>query len=171
MRNLIKNITTITLSFTMFYITGCGEKGIPSDIKRKLDKYAEYWNTGKFDGIENVMCEDYELIESPNYEPQKGITLFKKNIIRIKTMYPDFRLMIDEVVYEKDKIALIWSIVATNTGPGWIKPTGKIIKGKGISFIHLKNGKIKDEWLANNNILWMTQLGFTFVPPNNESKK
>jgi hypothetical protein len=61
--------------------------------------------------------------------------------------------------------------VATNTGPGWVQANHKIIRGKGISFIHLKNGKIKDEWLANNNLLWMTQLGFTFVPPKTESKK
>jgi predicted ester cyclase len=73
--------------------------------------------------------------------------------------------VIDETVYEKDKIALIWSISATNTGQGKMPPTGKVIKGQGISVIHLKDGKIKDEWLASNDLLWLKQLGFTIVPP------
>jgi predicted ester cyclase len=171
MKNLIKITLSIALSVAMIFLSSCGKKGIPTDLKIKLDKYIEYWNTGQFKGIDNVLCADYEMKESPNYEPQKGIDLFEKNITRIKTMYPDFHLTVDEMVYENDKIALIWSILATNTGPGWVQPTGKILKGKGISLIHLKNGKIKDEWLANNNILWMTQLGFTFIPPKTESKK
>lgn len=49
--------------------------------------------------------------------------------------------------------------------------TGKMIRGQGISVIHFKEGRIKDEWLSNNNLLWMTQLGFTFVPPASEAGK
>jgi predicted ester cyclase len=136
------------------------------DAESKLDKYVEYWNTGHFDGIENVLCEDYEMLVSPNYEPLKGIESFKQYILRMRTAYPDFHLMIDERVCEKDKFASIWSIEATNTGQGSIPATGKTIKGQGISVIHLKEGKIKDEWIASNNLLWMTQLGYTFIPPN-----
>ncbi len=39
--------------------------------------------------------------------------------------------------------------------------TGKVY----VIFVVNKDGKIKDEWLANNNLLWMKQLGFTFSPP------
>jgi predicted ester cyclase len=171
MKNSIKVLATITLSTAMVFLFGCGEKGIPTDVKGTIDKYVGYWNTGQFDGIENVLCEDFKLLESPGFEPQKGIELFKQAISAMRTAYPDFHLVIDETVYEKDKIAAIWTIFATNTGPGKMPPTGKIIKGQGISVIHLKDGKIKDEWLANNNLLWMTQLGFTFVPPKTDSKK
>jgi predicted ester cyclase len=169
MKNSIKVLATITLSVAMVFLTSCVQQGIPTDVKDKLDKYIEYWNTGQFDGIENVLCEDYELLGSPNYEPQKGIESFKKAIKDMLIAYPDFHLMIDETVYEKGKIALIWSISATNTGQGRIPPTGKMIKGQGISVIHLKDGKIKDEWLANNNLLWLKQLGYTIVPPKSES--
>jgi len=115
------------------------------DAESKLDKYVEYWNTGHFDRIENVLCEDYEMLVSPNYEPLKGIESFKQYILGMRTSYPDFYLMIDEMVCEKDKFASIWSIKATNTGQGIIPATGKTIKVQGISVIHLKEGKIKDE--------------------------
>jgi predicted ester cyclase len=171
MKNLVKVLATIALSAAMVILSSCAEKGIPTDVKDKIDKYVRYWNTGQFDGIENILCEDYELLESPNYEPQKGIESFKQAILNMRTAYPDFHLVLDESVYEKDKIAAIWSISAINTGQGKMPPTGKTLKGQGISVIHLKDGKIKDEWLANNELLWMTQLGYTFVPPKTESGK
>jgi len=171
MKKSIRVITAFALFAGMAIISGCREKGIPADIKETLDKYLGYWNTGQFDGIENVLCEDFELLESPGFEPQKGIESFKQSITDMRTAYPDFLLKIDETVYEKNKIALIWTISATNTGGGKRPPTGKTIRGQGISVIHLKDGKIKDEWLSNNNLLWMTQLGFTFVPPKTESEK
>ena len=171
MQNSIKVLIAIMFLIAMVFILGCGEKGIPTDIKEKIDKYVNYWNTGQFDGIENVLCEDFELLESPGFEPKKGIELFKQDISAMRITYPDFHIAIDETVYEKDKIALIWTVFATNTGPGKMPPTGKIIKGHGISMIHLKEGKIKDEWLASNDLLWMTQLGFTFVPPKINDEK
>lgn len=116
MKNLIRVITAFALFTVMAFISGCREKGIPVDIKETLDKYLGYWNTGQFDGMGNVLCEDFELLESPGFEPQKGIESFKQSITDMRTAYPDFHLKIDETVYEKDKIALIWTISATNTG-------------------------------------------------------
>ena len=169
MKNSIKVLAIIALSVAMFFITSCVEKGTPTNVKDQIDKYVGYWNTGQFDGIENVLCEDYQLIESPNYEPQKGIESFKQDILKMRIVYPDFHLVIDEMFYEDGKIAAIWSISATNTGQGKMLPTGKVIKGQGISVIHLRDGKIKDEWLANNDLLWLKQMGFTIVPPETES--
>jgi len=171
MKNSIKVLAITALSAAMVFLSCGGGRGIPTEVKDRFDKYLGYWNTGQFDGIENVLCEDFELLESPGFEPQKGIESFKQSITDMRTAYLDFLLKINETVYEKDKIALIWTISATNAGRGKRPPTGKTIRGQGISVIHLKDGKIKDEWLSNNNLLWMTQLGFTFVPPKTESEK
>ena len=171
MKDSINVFTAVLLTATATLLSGCVEKGIPANIQDTLDKYVGYWNTGQFDGIENILAEDFELLESPGFEPEKGIELFKKTISYMLTAYPDFRLVINETVYEKDKIAAIWTATGTNTGLGEMPPTGKAIKGQGISVIHLKDGKIRDEWLANNNLLWMMQLGFTVVPPITEAVK
>ncbi len=166
MKNFIRVITAFILFAGMAFLSGCREKGIPAGTKDTIDKYVGYWNSGKFDGIENILCNDFELLESPLFEPQKGIESFKQSITEMRTSYPDFHLVIDEMVYEKNKIALIWTISATNTGYGKRPPTGKTIRGQGISVIHIKDG-----WLASNNLLWMTQLGFTFVPPGDVNIK
>jgi steroid delta-isomerase-like uncharacterized protein len=165
MKNLLKMLATIVLVVAFIAPATCQETGIPKDVKALMDKYIEYWNTGQFEGIENVLCEDYELLESPGYEPKKGIESFKQGIIDMRNAYPDCHLVIDETIYAKDKIALIWTWSGTNAGQGNIAFSGKALKGQGLSVIHLKDGKIKDEWLANNNLLWMKQLGFTLSPP------
>ena len=79
--------------------------------------------------------------------------------------FPDFKLVINETVYEEGKIAYIWTVTGTNKVPGEIEPSGRTINGKGISVIHFKNGKIKDEWRGNNNLLWLMQMGYSIGQP------
>jgi len=165
MKNPVRIITVIIILTASILIASCSRKGIPADLQNKFDQYIRYWNTGQFDRIEEVMDEDFELIESPDYIPQKGINSFKKLISNTRTTYPDFTLEVIETVYENDRIALIWTVTGTHKGPGEITPTGRTINGKGISVIHFRDGRIKDEWLGNNNLLWLIQLGFTIIPP------
>ncbi len=171
MKRTIFILTTAMVIAGLFYVGGCVEKGIPPNIQKSFDKYVDYWNTGNFEGIEEVIDSSFEMIESPSFEPKKGIENLKQIILDTRTAYPDFKLEILDVVYNNDKLGIIWTCKGTNTGPGNLLPTGKVINGKGVSFLHFKNGKIKDEWLANNNLLWMKQLGWTFVPPVSDTVK
>jgi steroid delta-isomerase-like uncharacterized protein len=171
MKNSVKNSAAILMISAIVLLSGCRGKGIPTRAQQTLDQYIAYWNTGKFDDIEKVMAEDFELIESPGFEPRQGIDYFKKMISNTRITYPDFRLEINETVYEKDKVALIWTVTGTNKGPGEIPPTGRTIKGKSISVIHFRDGKIKDEWLGNNNLMWLMQLGYKVVPPVPEASR
>jgi steroid delta-isomerase-like uncharacterized protein len=165
MKKLIKSNLALITATLMILLSACGKNGLPADVQKTMDKYLGYWNTGRFDGIEDVLTDDFEILESPDYEPQKGINAFKMLILNTRRTYPDFKVEANETVYQKGKIALIWTVTGTNSGPGEVAPTGRTINGKGISVFHLKDGKIKDEWLSNNNLLFMMQLGFTLVPP------
>lgn len=171
MKNSVKTPAAILIISAIVLLSGCRGNGIPSGAQKTLDHYIAYWNTGHFDEIEKVMAEDFALIESPGFEPRKGTDYFKKLISNTRITYPDFKLEINETVYEKDKVALIWTVTGTNKGPGEIPPTGRIIQGKGISIIHFKDGKIKDEWLGNNNLMWLMQLGYSVVPPAPEASR
>ena len=133
-----------------------------------LEKYVGYWNTGEFQGIEEVLHPDFELRMTPKYEPEKGIDTFKETVLKWRAAYPDFSLVVNEHVFDVDKIAGLWTINATNTGSGWHPPTGKHVEIIGMSILHIEDGKIKDEWIASNNGYWLKQLGFKLVPPSQE---
>ncbi len=149
-------------------ILGCTMQNNHNAHKQLISKYVEYWNTGDFDGIEEILHPEFELISTPTYEAEKGIEIFKENIIKWRTAYPDFHIKIDEEIYSKAKGAGRWTITATNTGEGNMPPTGKRVEVMGMSVFHFQDNKIKDEWIASNNLYWLQQLGFTLTPPSRD---
>ncbi|MFH1119418.1 MAG: ester cyclase [Bacteroidota bacterium] len=158
MKNLRNKL--MLMAIAMVFIVGCNPR-YPNKVQQaNLDKYLSFWNTGNFDGIDEVLTTDYEYIASPNYEPKKGIEAFKKEVSETRSSYPDFKVVIIEKLANKDGIAIIWSITGTRSDNASIK-----LNGKGISIIHFADNKIKDEWLANNNLLWLRQIGYSITPP------
>ncbi len=130
-----------------------------------LDRYVAYWNTGMFEGIEDVLHSDFELRMTPRFEPEQGIEAFQNSVTLWRRAYPDFHIVIDEVFYSQHAAAARWTITATNSGDGWHPATGKAISVPGMSIVHFADGKIKDEWIASNNEFWLQQLGFTMQSP------
>jgi hypothetical protein len=160
------NCLVILVAAAIIFITGCSTN-YPTKVQQdNLDKYLSYWNTGNFEGIEDVLDADYEYIASPNYEPLKGIEAFKKELSATRTRFPDFNVVVEEKFADKDRLSVLWSITATRADNDTIK-----LNGKGISIIHFKDNKIKDEWLANNNLLWLRQMGYSITPPAQKPEK
>jgi len=166
MKHFERKSALILVLIVLFALSGCRSEKMPAEVQKTFDQFIGYWNTGQFDGIEDVLAEDFEMIESPEFEPRRGIDYFKKLVSNTRTTFPDFKLEVNETIYQKDKIAMIWTVTGTHSGPGEIAPTGRTINGKGISVIHLRDGKVVDEWLGNNNLQWLIQMGYTIVPPS-----
>ena len=153
------NNKLMLIAMAVIIISGCNPR-YPTKVQQEnLDKYLAFWNTGDFEDIENVLDADFEYIASPNYEPKKGIEAFKKEVSETRTRFPDFKVVVEEKFADKDRVAVLWSITATRADNDTIK-----LNGKGISIIHFKDAKLKDEWLANNNLLWLRQMGYTITP-------
>lgn len=161
----------IPIIISALFLISCTKPNKTEELSPILEKYLDYWNTGKFEGIDKILLSDFELRMTPDFKPEKGIETFKETVIKWRTAYPDFHINVNELVFDSDKIAVLWTITATNTGLGSHPPTGKHIKVMGMSIIHFEKGKLKDEWIASNNMFWMTQLGYNIVPPNTVSKE
>jgi len=150
-------------------ILSCTSPGPSTTFKPIIDKYVNFWNSGDFDEIEAILHPDFELRMTPKFEAEKGIQTFKESISKYRETYPDFNIVLHEIVYDKNSAAARWTITATNTGPGLRPPTGKHVEVMGISIIHFVDGKIKDEWIASNNLDWLLQLGYKLSPPSEEN--
>jgi predicted ester cyclase len=157
-----------TILFTLLVSQfNCTTEKNSAEYQPLIDAYLSFWNTGNFDGIDQVLPPDFELHMTPKFEPEKGIETFKQEVIKWRTAYPDFHITVDESFYDTDKFAVRWTI----TGPGTNPPTGKAIKVPGMSVIHFQNGKIKDEWIASNNLYWLEQLGYKLESPVTENSQ
>ncbi|MEJ2049704.1 MAG: ester cyclase [Calditrichota bacterium] len=159
-----------TILFTLLVSQfNCTTEKSSAEYQPLIDAYLSFWNTGNFDGIDQVLPPDFELRMTPKFEPEKGIETFKQELIKLRTAYPDFHITVDESFFDTDKFAVRWTITGTNTGTGSHPPTGKAINVSGISIIHFQNGKIKDEWIASNNLYWLEQLGYKLESPFTEN--
>lgn len=149
---------------------GCKSSEPSTELKPLVDSYINAWNTGDIDALDDVVHPEFEFRITPSFKATVGIDSLKDIITYYRTAYPDFQLKVDDEMYSRDKAAIIWTITATNTGPGMFPTTGRKINVQGISIYHFTNGKLFDEWIAGNHLLWYQQLGFTLTPPENFKK-
>ena len=162
MKNPCKFSSGLLLIFLVMTV-GCDRKNTSIELMTQVDKLATFWNTGNFDGIENVLCEDFEIRMSPLYEPEKGIDAFKESVLNTRKSYPDFKITIDEAFLSNNAGAGRWTIHATSKN-------GTALQIPGMSILHFVDGKIKDEWISNNDLLWLKQLDYSIKPPEVEGK-
>ena len=162
MKNQIITFTGILL-LCLVLTTGCAPKDTSTELLAQVEILVSYWNTGNFDGIEDVLCEDFEMRATPLFEAKRGVDVFKESVLNTRKAYPDFKLSIDEFFFAENVCGGRWTIHATS-------PEGKKLIIPGMSIIHFKEGKIKDEWISNNDLLWLKQLNYTIVPPESDSE-
>jgi len=138
--------------------SACVNKDPSITLAPQLERLLAYWNTGDFNGIEEVLHEDFEMRISPMYAAEIGIAAFKENVSKTRESYPDFLLTMEEGFYSQNAAAVRWTIKATGK-------SGQKMNVLGISMFHFADGKIKDEWISSNDLLWMQQLGYQLLPP------
>ncbi len=158
-----KIILGLLLSAIIF--VNCTNQSPSVKFEPLIEKYVNIWNTGNFDEVEAILHPEFELRVTPKFKVEKGIQSFKNSILKWRKSYPDFNIKLHEVLYDKESAAARWTISATNNGPGQHPPTGKHVEVMGISIVHFLDDKIKDEWIASNNIDWLMQLGYKLSPP------
>ena len=128
--------------------------------KPLVDSYLSYWNTGDMTGVESVLQPDFEIRYSPTFEPAiQGIEAFKKEMEDNRAV--NFSVKVEEIVYGQDAITVRW--VAEQYYPDSTGALTIPAQGKGISLVHLKDGKFADEWISFDVKDWMEQLGYEMV--------
>jgi len=60
---------------------------------------------------------------------------------------PDMKIRVNQILAERDLVAVYWTAWGTNTRPGMGFPaTGKKISVDGMTIFRFKEGKIREEW-------------------------
>jgi steroid delta-isomerase-like uncharacterized protein len=89
-------------------------------------------------------------------------------LTRIYAAFPDLNFSIDDIVAERDKAVVRYTLKGTHKGPyRGVPATGKQIVSNGIEIYRIDGGKIKEVWMASGANI-ETQLGIT---TNSASKK
>jgi steroid delta-isomerase-like uncharacterized protein len=169
-----KTLLFVCLLFLTCLALSAQMKGDPSMCDKKaqvlLDKVLELWNKGNMALIPELYTVDCVATSSSTPVPFVGHEGIKQWIENSRTMMPDLVMAFPEIIAKPDKIAAVWTMTGTQTGPmatpgGMMPGTGRKINVTGLSIDYVKDGKITKEVVIFNALEMLMQLGFQLMPP------
>ena len=116
----------------------------------RLDKYAE---SHAKDFVAHGENHEYTLEEDMAAAKEERKAL------------PDMKVEVNQILAERDLVAVYWTASGTNTQAGMGFPaTGKKIKIDGMTIFRFKAGKISEEWSVWDMLSVMRQAGLISSP-------
>ena len=124
--------------------------------ERFCEKALNQQNLAEFDQFFGPTLVDHAL--PPNLPPNRdGRKMF---ISVIFAAFPDFRVLIEDMVAEGDKLVTRWSATGTHQGEMMgIPPTGKSVTVTGIAIDRFEEGQSVKHWEVFDQMGLMQQLG------------
>jgi len=129
-------------------------------LKRLVE---EGYNKRQVDVVDELFDSTY--VEHTNGIVANGSEVVRQTIIYLTQESPSFKMVIDGMVAEGDKIAMRWIYSGTN------KKYNKHVIINGIYICRFDKGKIVEGWQVFDNLTRYKQLGYTLLPPLSEMEK
>jgi steroid delta-isomerase-like uncharacterized protein len=124
----------------------------------------EILDTGDWSNADEVLHPDVVMYHPSSPEPIRGLGAVAGFLGVFRAGMPDLHLKVEDVTPDGETVAARWSAHGTHTGEMFgIPPTGNGIDIHGISFFRFVDGKIAEDWVEENTLAVLQQLGV--IPP------
>ena len=138
-----------------------GEKLSDSDSKQMIHTarlFYAFWNTGNPEFARAALAGDFKDNTLPKGRPQ-GITGVLSASKNFRTAIPDLQCSIEDLLINKDKVVARLVFTGHNTGSfNGRSPTGKPISFFAIDILHVKEGRIYEDWHLEDNLSFLQQI-------------
>jgi predicted ester cyclase len=137
---------------------------LKAKVRRVVD---EAWHKGNLDVLSELYAANI-VRHQPPYPDVVGLEALKKFFADVRVSYPDFRIVLEEVIAEGNTTVLrgTWGGTQTGTSPATGAPgTGKKVKVANCTVTHWVNGQGVEEWTLSDWLSFLQQLGYTLTPP------
>jgi steroid delta-isomerase-like uncharacterized protein len=134
---------------------------MPTDNKAIVRRlYEEVWNKRRLDVVEELISPSHALNDPIVSGSQTGPELYKRRVVEFTASFPDLRFTIEDMIAEKGKVVVCWTISGTHKGGFMdIPATGRKVSVEGITIHHITNGKILDSYARWDALGLLRQLG------------
>jgi steroid delta-isomerase-like uncharacterized protein len=139
---------------------------MPSDNKATIRQlYEEVWNKRRLELVDDIIAASHAL-HDPNVTGSAiGPEAYKRQVARFVAAFPDLHLKMEDIVEEKDKVAVAWTVTGTHKGELMgIPATNKKIFVSGITISHFANSKIMDSYISWDTLGLLQQIGALPAP-------
>lgn len=173
-KSVFRPAVVISLALMLGLTMGC-QKTVPGGITEQDAKIIGDWyvkarNEANLALLDNIYSPDV-IVHDPS-QPQDviGLAALKSQYGNTHRAIPDVKFALDELYVKGDKLAWVFTMSGTITGPvgtpfGDIPPSGKTIRVSGVAVDRIAGGKIVEEWVYFNLLDLLQPMGFTLTPP------
>lgn len=121
--------------------------------------YEDVFNKKDVDAIDEICAPDFvDHTAMPGQAP--GRQGLKDGLRMYVKAFPDMRVNIEEIIAERDLVAVRFHGLATHRGELFGTPaTGRAIVFNGIDVIRVHNGKAVEAWHQGDDLVGLLQLG------------
>ena len=132
------------------------------ELEAKIQRAGEEaWHKGNMDPLDEVYAADY-VEHSPPFPDKNGLEAVKQSVAATRPAYSDIQATFTDWIAEGDVIAYRYTMRMKHTGVSPaipIPPTGKEVTLEGCVVVHIKDGKVIEEWEYSDYLGFLQQLG------------
>jgi len=129
-------------------------------VRRYID---DVLTANKQDELDQLLSSDF-TDSTPGAEAEgTGPDVVRAAQDRIHTIFPTVQYRIDDLIAEGDKVVARYTVRARSKEAEGAP--AKSVEVTGITIFRVAEGKIREEWIINDQVELYRQLGFTIQPP------
>ena len=107
--------------------------------------YAEVWGPGGEATVRELMAPD--AVGQMEGADVDGPEAFLAERNRLLQVFPDLKIVTDDIIEAGDKVAIRWRVTATHLGDGLgIAPTKRPVAIRGMTWMEFRNGRMVRAW-------------------------
>ena len=130
-------------------------------VAKMLEQLNRLWNNGEISLAGDILTPDFVRHE-PGAAPIKGPHTMGQDIENLRQQFPDLIITFEENIFDGQTMAIQWRFRGTDLGKHPVQqtdPTGKKVDYKGVDVLHIKDGKIAEDFAYFDQVTIMQQLG------------
>ncbi len=127
-------------------------------IARKF--FEDMIGKANWSAADEIMSNDVVMHHPSSPTPVAGRAAVTGFLAAFRAGFPDMNMQVESAFGENEQIAVRWKMNGTHTAELFgIPPTGKNVTVKGISVLRMANSKVVEDWVSEDSLGLMTQLG------------
>jgi steroid delta-isomerase-like uncharacterized protein len=138
------------------------QRAVPADILKVVIRWfvEEVLNTGNLAAVDELFDPDYVAHIPLDSEPLRGVAAWKQRTTTYLAAFPDLHVTLEDLVAEGDIVVarLTWSGTQREVFLG-ASATNRRVAVAGVYAWRIAGGKIREEWIAEDLLSLMQQLG------------
>jgi steroid delta-isomerase-like uncharacterized protein len=122
--------------------------------------FVEVLGKGDWNAADEIVADDIVMHHPSSPDPIHGREAVQGMLSAFRAGFPDLQMTVEEAFGSGDKATVRWRMQGTHTAELFgIPPSNKSVSVNGISIVRVAGGKIVEDWVAEDTMGLMQQIG------------